>query len=736
MPKVSVDTLSSSQTQQVEHIMTAHGFEELTETQEQALNEGILEDGNHLLVAETGNGKTLCAESVVSTRVEQNEQIAYLVPSRQLVRDKAESLREWTPDDVTVASGRGKYHAGDIIVATFNSFYQAVLRGVGQSRSVGLVVLDDFHELYSSFIGPELEKAIAAAMHQNSEIFAMSATVGNPMEIADWLDATLTVSDEERSIPIREEIAPRDHSSKKESLANFVSENATDKPFLVFNFAKSWTESRAKEIAETRAFTDMASDKDLVDVMRQKVDGALPDRLQSLAEMMNNGVAYHHADLPRNVREWIEDLYYQEKIGCLCATTTIAYGFDSPVKSVVVADMKRRGQWVGKWEYQQWIGRAARPGFGYDEGFAYVLTNNPQVVRSEFFAPRELEPVETHIDSPSRFRKLLLELIDMGWDTPETIEEFISNTLFWNQIQQDGAWGRSFDEREERVERKLRETATWLEQNDFIRENRTASKFDTTPIGESTVEFLFDTNRSHSLQDVRSLLNWMQSIESVDQLPLLARVTDTFGLGMSDDTASNDVKQLLKQHGLQVSSDTVSAAVLHLYWAQNMATGDIEDTAGIDAAYISSTAYRISDTLSAVEHLLDVSQLIVPEWFDTYVYQIQRGVRVDEVPYVRNVQGLGRNRIRTLRDYFKSEDGAEFTQNDNDTTIWTYLSGVQDYFEETEETTDMLSSNISGFGPKLSERLMNFHTDATLAQKFKESSATTAGGTTTLGDFE
>lgn len=731
---ISLPNVSPEDTNHIEEVMHAHGFDSLKPTQEQAFKEGILRQDNHLLVAETGNGKTLCAEALVNKRLSEGKQVAYLVPSRQLVRDKKETVNQWVSEDITVASGNGKYHAGDVIVATFNSFYQAILRGVGRSRSVDLAVLDDFHELYGSFIGPELEKAIAAAMHENTELFGMSATIGNPMEIANWLDATLTISNESRSIPIREEVVPVGQQSKKDRVADLVSSQRDEAPFLVFNYAKSWTESRAEEISNRGGFGQMTPDEDMLSGMRQKVDGALPDKLEELAEMMNHGVAYHHSDLPRAVREWIEDLYYNQSLGCICATTTIAYGFDAPVQTVVVSDMKRRGQWVGKWEYQQWIGRAARPGFGYDEGLAYVLSNEPRTVSSEFFEPRELEPIETHVDSPERFRKLLLELIEMGWDEPETIEKFIQQTLYWSQLQGNGAWGRSFGSRGERVERKLRDTADWLEQNGFIREEQTAERFNTTNAGSSTVEFLFDAQRSHSLTDVRTMLEWLNRQGKVEKLPLLGTVTDTFGLGLSERTASVEIEQIITEAELPLSKGSITAAVLHAHWAQNMQTGEIETRADVNAAYLPSTAYAVSDTLQATQHLVETSDVLLPDWFESYTYRVQRGVRRSELPLVKNVYGMGRNRVRTLREYLSSS-AVPFSSEIPEASLWEQLTAFRESVGDDSQVVDVLNSNVSGFGPKLSQRVVDFHKNNTVSSKFTSEIEQDNSGPTTLGDF-
>ncbi|WP_435181510.1 DEAD/DEAH box helicase [Halorussus sp. AFM4] len=103
----------------------------------------MLDGGNHLLVAETGNGKTLCAEAVTKQTLDAGGRVAYLVPSHQLVGAKEDELNEWAEGEYDVRPGG--YRDADVAVATFDSFYQAMLRDTGDVRALDLVVLDDFH---------------------------------------------------------------------------------------------------------------------------------------------------------------------------------------------------------------------------------------------------------------------------------------------------------------------------------------------------------------------------------------------------------------------------------------------------------------------------------------------------------------------------------------------------------------------------------------------------------------
>lgn len=730
---IDLKDVSDSNEKIIKHIRDSHGFDCLKNTQKQAFENDIMGDNNELLVAETGNGKTLCAEALVKKNVDLGNKVAYLVPSTQLVGSKKESINEWIGDDVSVSSGSGKYHHGDVVIATFSSFYQAVLRGVGGVRSFDLAVLDDFHELYGSFIGPGLEKSIAAIKQYDIEIFAMSATIGNPEEISSWLGSNLTVSDEERSIPISEEVVSMTSSSKKKSLVDFVDRIDDKKPILVFNYAKSWTESRAEGIADRGSFDgpDINAEEELRDI----VDGSLPTSLEDLAGMIENGVAYHHSSLPRNVRKWIEDLYKQREISCLCATTTIAYGFDSPVQTVVVADMKRRGSWVGKWEYQQWIGRAARPGYGYDKGYAYVLTNDERTVKNEFFEPRELEDVTTHVDSPEEFRKLILELVVMGWETPEEIEEFVEETLYWNQLSTEGAWGKSFKTQNKRLKRKLRETADWLENRGFIREDRTSTRFESTELGEGAVEFIFDANITPTLSEIHDLYEWSESRTETEPLQMLGRTCEIFGLGVRQKSSSTYVESVIHGENMNVNGNTITATILHEYWIENYEMDQIEDEAQINSAYLTSTSYRIATTLEATKHITQSTRLHVPNWLDTYSYRLQRGIELDSVPYVRNVRGLGRSRVRKLRDHLSTQTLLT-DRNDREKSIWEL---IENCLEDTgsKSVMDDVSENVTGIGDRIAARLIEYHKDNHVPDLFRDrsGSASDKNGNTKIGDF-
>lgn len=645
------------------------------------------------------------------------------MPSRQLVRDKRDQLQEWGSSNYRISSDRSAYQSADVAVKTFDSFYRAILRNVGGARNLDLIVLDDFHEIYGSFRGPEIEKSIAAAQYEGINIFAMSATVGNAEELANWMEADLTVSPEGRQIDIKEQAIDVTNNEKKAAVVDVVRTHQDKAPFLVFNYAKPWTESRAKAIAETGLFRG-SSNRDFRAELKTKIDGRLTDTLEALAHSMENGVAFHHADLPTEVTNWIEDLYYAGEIECLCATTTIAYGFDSPVQTVLVADIKRGPTHVGVWEYVQWIGRAARPGYGYEKGYAFTLTDEPQDTIDRYFEPhRELEQVRTHIENDERFRWLMLELIATGWDTPHEIEAFVKEMLYWDQLKQIGAWGRERQSRDERLNARLRATADWLEGNEFISELDTDRGFQTTALGEGAVDFTFNSFATATLPAIKAFYEWIEGTDhaNITRIDLLNKTTHLFNHSLSARSGSRELEARLGEAGIAIDKYGITAGVIRWYWMLNFDTREIEDRTDVDAAYISSTARRLSETIDATQYITDAApNARRPDWFDSLVAQVERGVRHEEVPLVENVRGLGRYRVRMLREYLRSSD-LPAIQNIPEGTLWEQLTAFYMEIGDSSHFEDILKGNVSGIGSATADNVRSFVEHGEVNDEYLES---------------
>lgn len=703
-------------------LLDAHGYDGLKETQAFAFERGIMDDGNDILVAETGNGKTLTAEAIVKKHLDCGDRVAYLVPSTQLVWAKKDALQEWAGTDYRIYTGRGKYRSADVAVATFDSFYQAILTGAEGARELDAIILDDFHELYSGFRGRGIELAISAAMYEGSQrsgsggsesstrLYGVSATLGNPEELGRWMNADIHISPEDRQVPIKEFTVDTSSNSKKQAIIDVMEENPEKGPFLVFCYAKSWVESRASAIADAGLF-DGPPRPELRSELADRIDGMLTSTHHDILDMLEAGVGYIHADLPGKIKQYVLELYEAGKIDAITTTTSLAYGFDSPVQSVIVADMKRRGEWVGCYEFIQWEGRAARPRFSYPCGYCFALTNDPEEAAERFFMPdRNLEDVKTHIDDEGAFRWTVLELIANGWSAVEDLEGFFEHTLYWEQMNTESAWGQQPRPRSERLRDRLEKTADWLEAQGFIEESETWGGFNTTNLGQGAVDFKFNSFVDASLTSIKAFYDWAEEtdIDDITQLDYLHQTIANFDLSLTVKTVDGPLGPALTNRGFSLTDEGITAGVLRWYWMGNYSTERIEQEAGVDPTYIPGIASKVSRTIEATQYILEAApNARVPEWHDSLVTRCDRGVREDAVPFVADISALGRARIRFLRSYIE-QMARQTLEIDADKDLWTLLTAFREHCGSDDQFETIIADQVAMVGSVTAASLTDF----------------------------
>ncbi|MEM2530784.1 MAG: DEAD/DEAH box helicase, partial [Candidatus Bathyarchaeia archaeon] len=186
-------------------ILIENGYRELYPPQADALRSGILNGGNLVLASPTASGKTLVAEIVVMKEVlERGGKALYLTPLRALAREKYrdfskyKGLEKASGGKVKVAITSGDYDTSDphlskydVIIST-NEKADSLLRHRARwLEDISVVVADEVHLLTDPHRGPTLEATLTRlrAVAPRIRVLALSATVSNVDEIADWLDA-------------------------------------------------------------------------------------------------------------------------------------------------------------------------------------------------------------------------------------------------------------------------------------------------------------------------------------------------------------------------------------------------------------------------------------------------------------------------------------------------------------------------------------------------------------------
>jgi helicase len=392
--------------EQVKGIVLEDGIVDLYPPQEEAVKAGALEGRTLVLASPTASGKTLVAEFCALKHVlERDGKTVYLTPLRALASEKFEEFRKYTA--IVKANGRhvrvgistGDYDSADQwlerydVIITTNEKADSLLRHRAKwMEDISLVVADEVHLLNDSERGPTLEVVLARLLQINPDIqiLALSATIGNVQEIAEWLKAD-HITTEWRPVSLKEGVLLNDEIQYKDGDARKIEKKTRDGAInLVLNTIKTggqalvFTSTRKSAVSLAKKMTgeiEKALSKPTRRALAHEADKILAagerTRLsESLAELVRCGVAFHHAGLGGGHRKVIEDSFRQGRVKVLTATPTLAFGVNLPARMVVVQDYKRYEAGYGWYpinvlEYKQMAGRAGRP--KYDKSGEAIL---------------------------------------------------------------------------------------------------------------------------------------------------------------------------------------------------------------------------------------------------------------------------------------------------------------------------------------------------------------------------
>ena len=185
----------------------------LTPVQQKSLAQGLLAGKSQLICAPTASGKTLIGTMTMAATLGQGKTL-YLVPLKALANEKFKEfarLVEKTPYKITSSTGEidspsphlARY---DVLVLTTEKLDSLLRHHVPWLSSVKTVIIDEIHLLNDPTRGPTLEIIITLLKTLiKPQIIGLSATIGNPQELANWLEAEL-VSDTWRPAELKQGI--------------------------------------------------------------------------------------------------------------------------------------------------------------------------------------------------------------------------------------------------------------------------------------------------------------------------------------------------------------------------------------------------------------------------------------------------------------------------------------------------------------------------------------------------
>lgn len=642
----------------------------------QAMAVGPVLAGESLLLAcPTASGKSLVAYLALLRAARAGRTGLYLVPLRALAHEKVEELSKFEELGLKVGISIGDFDLPadrldklDVLVATSEKADGLLRRGSPWLDRLGVVVADEVHLMRDPDRGPTLEVSLTRLRraYPDLQIVALSATVRNSEEVAEWLGAR-HIASAFRPVPLKlgvyhdGEILFTDLSTEEvrgpgDAVPRLVrTALEAGGQALVFVNSRRASEQVAESLTRTvRALLGpdelaraRAASAELANVSDEDTEG-----IRRLSGLMPHGVAFHNASLTNPERRVVERAFRDRVLKALVATPTLAAGINLPARRVIVRDTTRYDDRLGLQapipavEVQQMLGRAGRP--RYDPvGEALLVARNPddQERLLDRYLSAPPEPIESRLASEPALRMHLLALVASGTvTTPASLEEFVAATFY----------GRTLPLEE--LHAKLSEVRGFLEQNDLL---ETSRDLRATRFGHLTSDLYLDPMSAIVLR--RAL---ERAPIGVGTFPLLAAVAATPDLpplflrrGEEPDLLgryTDEAEELLVRPeeppldlDLEVFLATLKTATVLERWIAEEPIVEITQRFGIGAGDLRTKVEDAEWLLYGASRLCLAFQRRLGRPIDDLSLRVRYGVKEELLDLVR-LRGIGRVRARLL----------------------------------------------------------------------------------------
>ena len=637
-------------------LMKIKGITELWDSQQKSLRAGLLSTRkNFVIIAPTASGKTLNAEFVILQTLRRKGKCLYLVPLTALQTEKGEELRYLHDVWNYKVSTKGEWKNSDVVITTFESFFKVALLHPEIAEIFETAIVDEFHVLYDPNRGFNLEKALTLLKESNTRIICLSATFEDKEEIREWLNSELIVGGE-RAVPLKFGKIDLTKYSSYEKMRNFYSWllNSKEKvPMLIFCSTRELAKNRAVALSKLAKETVEDPSK-----LRTEMEKAISrTTFTSLEEELYNclckKIAFHHSGLDTKLREFVAEKFKRREVNFLFATTGLAYGINLPAKSVILCDltiyMGAEGRKdVPVYLFLQMAGRAGRPQFG-NEGYAYVvIKTTSDIPKAKKLLEGKIEKAISHIFVDDLFNKAILELIYSGKKQEGQIISFFENTFYnYQSSRQKGL-----------IEFKLRgilqKHLRELIDQGFI-EFLGAPGYKLTDLGHVTMQFLFETFRTYTLDSFRKMNKYLTEQGRVKaDFDLIYKISKEFEGARTykyPRKKSEPIEDFYRVRGITKPSHAeYSAYAVYYGWMKNKPEYEIEEDFKVYGSALRNVTEEIYKILNTYERLAHKKGFDVSHEFKVLKDRIFFGVKEEELPFAR-LPGIGRDTVRKLTSW-------------------------------------------------------------------------------------
>lgn len=437
------------------------GFEDLLPIQIEAINKGLFDKENLLVVAPTSSGKTFIGEMAAIQYSCSNKRSIYLVPFKAVSDEKYQEFYHKYHElgfKICVSDGDhrmddediriGNYH---IAILTYEKLSGMMVSNPKILNNCECVIVDEVQMMSDPNRGGNLELLLTKIKECDSktQIIALSAVLGSLNGFDKWLNAEV-IQVTQRPIELRQGIlftnGRFEYKEWNTSLINEEVINETELAGLIKHLIKNGeqviiiknsvpsTESLAVELSSAFSYLPAAS----------KTIGELKDEpeteiRESLLKTLRSSVAFHNADCDINERTAIERGFKEGHVKILVSTTTLSMGVNLPCKTVILADQQKWDATSGSPQLVNWsvgevrniFGRAGRLGKASDFGRGIFLAKNSR--EREFIKRTYLNAPLENFTSAFENKDISLRLLDIvasGYgNSQEEIVDFVFKTF-------------------------------------------------------------------------------------------------------------------------------------------------------------------------------------------------------------------------------------------------------------------------------------------------------------------
>lgn len=504
------------------------------------------DDGNMLICAPTGSGKTNVAMLTMLREIGKHRnpqtgeidldsfKIIYIAPLKALVQEQVGNFgKRLEPYGITVAELTGDRQltkqqiAETQVIVTTPEKWDVITRkatDTSYTNLVRLICIDEIHLLHDDR-GPVLESIVSRTIRRQEQtgdpvrIVGLSATLPNYRDVANFLRAdpqtgVFHFDGSFRPCPLKQEfVGVTDKKAIKQlKTMNDVCYTKTleqvgqnKQQMLIFVHSRKETAKTAKYIRDKALENDtigqiLRTDGATREILKDESDGVSN---ADLKDVLPYGFGIHHAGMTRADRNSVEDLFSDGHIQVLVCTATLAWGVNLPAHTVIIKGTQvyspEKGSWVelSPQDVLQMLGRAGRPQYDtYGEGI--IITSQGELQYYLSLLNQQL-PIESQF-ATRLADNLNAEIVLGNVRTRDEGVEWLGYTyLFVRMLRSPALYqvGPEYDEDETLEQRRvdlIHSAALVLEQASLVKYEKKTGRLQSTELGRIASHYYITHN--------------------------------------------------------------------------------------------------------------------------------------------------------------------------------------------------------------------------------------------------